>query len=70
MGQLMVRGMGAGLEDLVSQTNRLRLDCTGPREPQKVLCVKQCFGRQCWQQLLGAFDPEVCRLLKRAWWER
>lgn len=56
VGQLMIRGMGAGLEDLVCQPDRLRLDCTGPGELQLVPGVKQIWEAvltaACWWPLI------------------
>ena len=40
----MIRGLGAALESLVYQPSRLRLNCEGTGEPQKVLDVKHYLG--------------------------
>lgn len=55
--------------DFVCQLNRLRLDCTGTGEPQQIL--GKAISRGCADSsMLPACDPDACRLLKRARWER
>lgn len=48
-----------GWRTLNIQPNRLRLDYTGPGEPQRLLSVKQGLGGSGGSTVLVAFDPEA-----------